>query len=188
MGYIKVGKYKIGKHEESLWLGDDAQLGNISLGANQLITATTGTFQSAVTVTVGSQNAAVARTATAAGDGTGTIADGTSHVTVTSGGANTIIILPTPTIGNIVALAEDGTTGYEIRTHNPASCSINGVSGSAFETAIGGTDTLVECVAYPSSSIGSLSDNTEGGNLTSGQWICTEWDADGDMAVVPEAD
>ena len=205
MGKIKIGKYVVGKHERTMWLGDEAQLGNISLASDQLITATIGNFQSTVAVTgattlsstldvtgaistSGWQNAAVARTATAAGDGTGTIADGTSHITVTSGGANTIIILPTPTIGNIVALAEAGTTGYEIRTHNPASCSINGVSGSAFESAVAGATTYTECIAYPSSSIGPLSDNTEGGNLTDGQWICNKWIADGTMAVAAVSD
>ena len=188
MGKIKAGKFVVGKHEASMWLGDDAHLGNISLGSDQLITATTGRFESTVTVTVGSQNAAVARTATVGGVGTGTIADGTSHKTVTSGDANHIITLPTPTIGNIVSLSEDGTTGYELRTHNPASCSINRISGSGFETAIAGADTLVECVAIPSSSLGALSDNTEGSNLTDGQWICSEWDADGDMTSTPTAD
>ena len=156
--------------------------------AAQLVNENANTFTAAQTNTVGVQCAAVARTATSDGLTTGTIADGTSHVTVTSGGANTIIILPTPTIGNIVALAEAGTTGYEIRTHNPASCSINGVSGSAFESAVAGATTYTECIAYPSSSIGPLSDNTEGGNLTDGQWICNKWIADGTMAVAAVSD
>jgi len=47
----KVGKYKIGKHEASLWLGDNAQDGAVSLGSNQLINASTFTANSTVATT-----------------------------------------------------------------------------------------------------------------------------------------
>ena len=128
------------------------------------------TFDEAVTYTVGVQSAAVARTATADGTGTGTIADGTSHVTVTSGGANTIIILPTPTPGNVVTLAETGTTGYELRSSAPATVGINGGTGSNVESAIAGAITYVRCVCVSATS-----------------WICSQYDADGDESKVEAA-
>lgn len=79
----------------------------------------------------------VARTATADGLTTGTIADAGNiqFVTVTSSDANNIIVLPTPTPGTIVMLA-NGATGYELRTDTPASVAINGGSGSNAESAI----------------------------------------------------
>lgn len=79
----------------------------------------------------------VARTATADGTGTGTIADAgmIQFVTVTSAGANNIIVLPTPTPGTIVYL-HVGANGYELRTSDPATISINGGAGAAAESAI----------------------------------------------------
>jgi hypothetical protein len=138
--------------------------------AAQLVNENANTFTTAQTNTVGVQNAAVARTATADGTGTGTIADGTSHVTVTSGGANTIIILPTPTPGNVVTLSEDGTTGYELRSSAPASVGINGGTASNGESAIAGAITYVKCVCVSATS-----------------WICNQYDADGDESKVEAA-
>jgi hypothetical protein len=97
----------------------------------------------ALKATVGFQNVAVARTATAAGLTTGTIADGTAYVTVTSDDANKIIILPTPTPGVTVALM-NGATGYELRTSAPATIAINGGAGADAESAIPAS-TLVTC-------------------------------------------
>ena len=109
MGKIKAGKYVIGKHEAAKWLGDDAG-GNISLGANQLIKASTGQFTK-MTTTLGYQSKAVAVTATDLYlNGQGVIPDGTTHATVTSDAIAYFVQLPTPTIGNIVQIAEDGTT------------------------------------------------------------------------------
>ncbi len=51
MTKIKAGKYVVGKHESTMWLGDDAHRGNVSLGATQLIKATSGKFSSTVAVT-----------------------------------------------------------------------------------------------------------------------------------------
>jgi len=100
--------------------------------------AMTGTFTltGALVASVGVQAAAVARTATADGTGTGTIADNTSHVTVTSDDANKIIVLPTPTPGRKVTIFV-GATGFELRSSAPATVSINGGAGASAESAIG---------------------------------------------------
>lgn len=83
------------------------------------------------------KQAAVARTATADGLTTGTIAAAGrfQHITVTSADANHIIVLPTPTPGTVISLANGG-TGYELRSSTPASIAINGGSGSNAESAI----------------------------------------------------
>lgn len=79
----------------------------------------------------------VARTATADGTGTGTIADAgmIQFVAVTSAGANNIIVLPTPTPGTIVILYV-GANGFELRSSAPATVAINGGSGADVESAI----------------------------------------------------
>lgn len=77
------------------------------------------------------------RTATAAGDGAGTIADAgmLQFVTVTSDSAAKIITLPTPTPGAIVIL-RNGATGYELRSSAPATVAINGGTAANAESAI----------------------------------------------------
>lgn len=88
--------------------------------------------------------AAVARTATADGLTTGTIADAglLQFVTVTSADANNIIVLPTPTPGTIVIL-RNGATGYELRTSSPTTIAINGGSGAAAESAIAASTMVI---------------------------------------------
>lgn len=130
----------------------------------------TSTLTGAVTCTAGCQSAAVARTASADGTGTGTIADGTSFVTLTSADAAKICVLPTPTPGNVVWIAEDASNGYELRTDTPASVAINGGSGEDFESAIAGAITLVRCVCVSATA-----------------WICSQFDADGDESKVEVA-
>lgn len=78
-----------------------------------------------------------ARTATADGSGTGTIADAgmLQFVTVASDDANKIVKLPTPTPGTIVVL-RNGATGYELRSSAPATVAINGGTGASAESAI----------------------------------------------------
>ena len=78
-----------------------------------------------------------ARTATADGSGTGTIAGAgmLQFVTVTSDDANKIVKLPTPTPGTIVVL-RNGATGYELRSSAPATVAINGGTGASAESAI----------------------------------------------------
>jgi len=102
------------------------------------------TVTGAATFSLGYQATETARTATVDGLTTGTIADGTSFVTVTSADANYIIILPTPTPGTVVWLRNAG-TGYELRSDTPASVAINGGIGASAESAIG-ANVLVRCV------------------------------------------
>ena len=83
-----------------------------------------------------------ARTATAAGTGTGQVGDRAEFVIVTSDDANKIITLPDAAVGSVVAL-RNGATGYELRSHAPATVAINGGSGSGAESAIA-ADTLSE--------------------------------------------
>lgn len=88
----------------------------------------------------------IARTATVAGATTGLIADGAGRLQVyliTATDANHIIILPTPVVGTIVVLCEVSTVGYELRTNTPASIGINGGVGSAAESAIPASTTVV---------------------------------------------
>jgi hypothetical protein len=83
------------------------------------------------------KQAAVARTATASGATTGTIADAglLQFVAVTASDANHIIILPTPTPGTIVILGV-GANGYELRSSAPATVAIGGGTGASAESAI----------------------------------------------------
>lgn len=86
----------------------------------------------------------VARTATADGAGTGTIAAAgmLQFVTVTSDDANKIIVLPAPTPGTIVIL-RNGATGYELRSSAPATVAINGGAGANAESAIAANTMVV---------------------------------------------
>lgn len=86
----------------------------------------------------------VARTATADGSGTGTVAAAglLQFVTVTSDDANKIVVLPTPTPGSIVIL-RNGATGYELRSNAPATVSINGGAGASAESAIAANTMVV---------------------------------------------
>ena len=130
-----------------------------------------GTVAAATTFTVGAQSAAVTHVATDAGTGTGTIAAGTSVVSVNADSdANHIIILPAPVVGNIIHLIETGTTGYELRTSAPASIGINGGTASNGESAIAGAITYVKCIC-----------------VSSINWICSQFDADGDESKVEAA-
>ena len=124
--------------------------GAVDIGASGSATTVKGTLgvTEAATFTAGSQTAAVARTATVDGTGTGTIAAGTSFVTVTCDQVDKIIILPAPVVGNIIHLM-NGATGYELRTSNPASIAINGGSAADAESAVA-ANTLVRCICTSS--------------------------------------
>lgn len=92
---------------------------------------------------------AVARTASADGTGTGTIAGGgvLNYVTVTSGNADHIIVLPAPVVGTIVIL-NVGANGFELRSSNPATIAINGGTGAGAESAIAADSTVIAiCVS-----------------------------------------
>ena len=122
----------------------------------------------AATFSAGSQNAAVARTATADGTGTGQIAAGTSFVTVTCDSADKIITLPAPVVGNVIYLMNGG-TGYELRTSAPASIAINGGSAADAESAVG-ANTLVRCVCTSSTT-----------------WVASKFATDGTESKLEEA-
>jgi hypothetical protein len=79
--------------------------------------------------------ATFAATATATGATTGTIPVGADFVTVASSDANHIVILPDAPVGTKITLV-NGATGYELRTHAPATVGINGGVGAAAESAI----------------------------------------------------
>lgn len=85
-----------------------------------------------------------ARTATATGATTGTIAGGKvlNFITVTCDDANKIIVLPAPTPGTIVIL-RNGATGYELRTSAPATIAINGGAGANAESAIAASTMVI---------------------------------------------
>ena len=130
-----------------------------------------GTLSGLTTASLGIQATSIARTTSADGTGTGLIADVTTMVTVTSGGANEIITLPTPTPGNIVWLLTHGdSTGFELRTDTPASVGINGGTGASAESAIAAAITMVRCVC-----------------VSATEWICSQFDADGDESKVEAA-
>lgn len=84
-----------------------------------------------------SDQAGIEVTATADGTGTGTIPDGgmIQFVSVTSAGANNIVVLPSPTPGTIVILYV-GSNGFELRSSAPATVAINGGTGASAESAI----------------------------------------------------
>lgn len=91
-----------------------------------------------------------ARTATADGTGTGTIADDggfDEHVTVTCDDANKIIVLPTPVVGKKLT-THVGANGFELRSSDPATIAINGGTGAAAESAIPANSTcFLVCVS-----------------------------------------
>lgn len=117
------------------------------------------------------RQAAVARTATADGTGTGTIADfGVfQHITVTSTDANHIIILPTPTPGTFLVINEATSVGYELRSSSPTTIAINGGTGADAESAVP-TDCTVIAIC-----------------ISATAWKAIKLDADSDVAKVEAA-
>jgi len=110
--------------------------------AATLIGALTGNVTGNVTGQI--NHPTVARTATADGSGTGTIAAAgmLQFIPVTSDNADKIVILPTPTPGTIVIL-RNGATGYELRTSAPATIAINGGAGANAESAIAASTMVI---------------------------------------------
>lgn len=86
-----------------------------------------------------------ARTVTADGTGTGTIAAGAGQlqvIVVTSDDANKILVLPAPVVGIIIVII-NGTTGYELRSSDPATIGINGGTGAGAESEIPASTTAI---------------------------------------------
>lgn len=74
-------------------------------------------------------------TATSDGLTTGIVPAAAAFVTVTSANAAHIVTLPAPVVGQVVIL-RNGATGYELRSSNPATISINGGAAANAESAI----------------------------------------------------
>jgi len=88
-----------------------------------------------------------ARTATADGTGTGTIAAGSGFIEVTSASADHIIVLPAPVVGTVVLL-HVGANGCELRSSAPGTVAINGGAEADAESAIpAGAFVLAVCVS-----------------------------------------
>jgi len=118
---------------------------DINCDGNVVIDGTTTQTGALGLAAAGFTMASIARTATADGTGTGTIASGPKlqSIAVTAGGdANAIIVLPAPTPGNIVILSV-GATGFELRSSAPATVAINGGTGASAESAIPADTTAV---------------------------------------------
>ena len=128
-------------------------------------------FGTAPTITEGTD--ALAITATDDGTGTGQIPVGANFVLVNADSdANHIVTLPAPVVGTIIHITErnGATTGFELRTSDPATIGINAGTGSNAESAIAGAITLVRCVC-----------------VSSTNWVASQFDADGDESKVEAA-
>jgi hypothetical protein len=138
MAKIKAGKYVVGKHEASMWLGDNAHLGNISLGATQLIKATSGTMQS----TVGAAGTTFSSTAEVAGKITATAGVHSKNITVSSATADIDIsstaadlkLITTGTFANDIILpqATAANAGMKIEILLAAACATGTVQRIGF--------------------------------------------------------
>jgi len=100
--------------------------------------------------------------------GTSTIPSGAGFVTVTSADANYIVTLPTPVLGQVIHIMV-GANGYELRSSDPATISINGGDGAAVESAVA-TNVLVRVVCVDATS-----------------WVSNTFAADGTEAKLAKA-
>ena len=151
--------------------------GNIKTGGVLQLTSSAfvagGQIQASGSIvsSAGIQSRAVNITATDNGSGSAQISPDTSVALINADSdANHIVVLPQPIIGNIIHLIENGTTGYELRTSNPPVIGINGGTANNAESAIAGAITYVKCVA-----------------VSNGNYICSQFDADGDESKVEAA-
>ena len=160
--------------EQAAWLADvhGADLTDAYVAADVVVTdayvAADVVVTAAIPTSVNDAMLTQARTATADGTGTGTIAAGTDWVDVTSDDATKIIVLPAPTPGTVVALS-NGATGYELRTSAPATVGINGGAAADAESAIPAA-TLVICVCR-----------------TATAWLCSNTATDGTVSATEVA-
>lgn len=142
--------------------------GNLAVSSGNATVGGTLTQTGAATFTTGYQASSVDVTATSDGTGTGVIDAGVSYVTVTSSDANYIATLPSPVAGNIIHIFV-GANGFELRSSDPATISINGGAGANFESAIA-ANTLVRCVCTSATT-----------------WVATQFAADGTETAVEVA-
>lgn len=119
-------------------------------------------------VTPAKTNIVEERTATETGATTGTISAGKTHIAVTSGSGDHIVILPAPVVGLKLTI-DVGANGFELRSSDPETISINGGSEANAESAIPADSTLfLTCVSATA-------------------WKGYFMDADGDVAKIPAA-
>jgi len=64
------------------------------------------------------------------------ISDDTDFATITSAGANNIVILPDPVVGKVVRGANVSATACEIRSSTPTAIAINNVTGTGKEAVL----------------------------------------------------
>jgi hypothetical protein len=69
-------------------------------------------------------------------------------VSVTSGNADHIVVLPAPVVGNSIML-HVAANGYELRTNNPGSVKLNNVNGAGKELAVA-ANTVIRCTCVSS--------------------------------------
>ena len=120
----RIGKYKISKRESALSLIDG------------------GEATDAVTFAKGQQSTAYAATATSDGLTTGVIPAGVSYVTVTSAGANNIVLLPPPTIGTVVWIHVTA-NGCELRAGSATGTDASDTISIGANTASAGHETAL---------------------------------------------
>ena len=136
------------------------------------LAAASVTYAQPVTFSLGHQATPEARTATAAGDGTGQVTAGYSVVNITSGSADSVIRLPAAVIGNRVRLYTTA-NGCELQTPDASNETINDVDCDGANELALAADSVFECECH----------------LATG-WIVRGWDNEGaDLAtLVPDAD
>jgi len=163
-GTVDVFPTTASKGKASISCTDQTGNTTVSLVVGAMAAARTITIPdplAAANVMLGNQSS-TSVTATADGLTTGTIADAGywQFVTVTSGNADHIVVLPTPTPGKVVVLANGG-TGYELRTSTPGSIGINGGTGASAESAIT-ANTLVMMICESATSWKGLQLGSDG--------------------------
>lgn len=115
-------------------------------------------------VNLGLAGAHLGVVATPDGTGTGAVRNGTEFAEVTSDSADKIATLPDAPVGTVVCLVV-GATGYELRSHAPATVGINGGTGVGAESAIAANMRTV-CQ-----------------RTTSTNWLCHDTASDGTVTV-----
>jgi len=96
------------------------------------------------TVTLAISPAGVVQAVTATNDGTttGTIANTTTHATVTSSASNKQVVLPAPTPGYQLVI-DVGANGFDLKSSAPATVAINGGTGASAKSAIAANSTVI---------------------------------------------
>lgn len=139
---------------------------------NEALHVNSGKVQVDETIRAGEgiQASAVARTANAsAGAGTSQVAAGESFIDVTSAGANNIIVLPVPVLGDMIHMKANGATNFEIRTQANTQY-INGTQTSGDEEllATAANDMVAVCTLGGASGKWIIYQISGNGTITAG--------------------